>query len=272
MIGTIENNGTMAAEGFTAEDTEEISVGTYGEAREKEAAEAKEEAEAFEEQTEEGTPFDETEGEPEDEEKSDNVIRLPELPEFVGTTVSRATQKLTWERLHLHDGDKKEEASCYDSLLAGIDPASDDKVLNFLISECGKDEGFAEKVLLPHKSLKRCLKVFTETFAKYFEGYLASLPTANIGGRNVPVGCCDDETGFKVIKGYYLIDDREQVEKEKKEEEERKKKAAESKAKIAAAKKSKAKTEPKKDEKKEGGPKKENKTATDQIDLFTPWN
>ena len=176
-----------------------------------------------------------------------------QMPEFTGTTAEQAEQKLKWERAHMDD--KKKDPSVYDSLLAMLNPADNDRVLTYLIEECRKDEAFAAQVLLKHKSFKRCMKVFVDTFTHYFTAYgIANLQTAKIDGRNVPVGVATDEAGFAIVKGYYMLDDLEQVEKEKKEAEEKAKKDAENKKKIEEAKaKSKKKTDKKadKEEKKE---------------------
>ncbi len=176
-----------------------------------------------------------TEGEPKEEKKDEPKEEV--MPEFTGTTVERALQKLDWEFAHAGKKDSSKPASVYDQLLENAQPQNEDKVLCYLKDEVQKDEAFAERVLLPYKSFKRCMKVFVDVFTRYFNSYgLANCPTAQIGGRDCKVGVCTDEMGFSVIKGYYNLDDEEQVKKDEAEEKEKAKKAA-----AAAAKKTKAK-------------------------------
>lgn len=185
-----------------------------------------------------------TEGKKESEPEAKEDEKMPEL---TGSPAEKAEQKLKWERAHMDD--KKKESSVYDSLLAMLDPADNDRILTYLIEECRKDEAFANQVLLEHKSFSRCMKVFIDTFTKYFSSYgIANLQTTSIDGRDVPVGVATDEAGFTVVRGYYMLDDLEQVEKEKKEAAEKARKEAENKKKIAEAK-AKKKTEKKADTK-----------------------
>lgn len=201
------------------------------------------------------------------EEKSEAKAEEKEepMPEFTGTVSERAIQKLDWEFAHMGDkGKDKPKKSVYDSLLAEIKPQDRDRVLCYLKEEAAKDETLAEKILLPHKSFKRCMKVFIETFTRYFNAYgITNLPTVNVDGRSCPVGTCPDEMGFRVIKGYYFIDDEAQVKKEEKEEKEKAKKEKENKkAKTSAVTKPSTSTSTaKKDEKK---PAEKKKTAAEK--------
>lgn len=170
-----------------------------------------------------------------------------------------------------------------DEMIASVKPefkkimqAQMDLIFKELISWTKQDPEFEKKVLLNHKSMKRCMKFCADKAIGLREP--SDQEKADARNNNIsimtPVG---SDMLFEWIKEYYDKDDKAEVEKEKKAAIARKKSADKKKAvgkkkaasKETVSKKQEKKTaEKKEDTKAAGSPKKQDKFVNGQISMF----
>ncbi len=173
------------------------------------------------------------------------------------------------------NADKKQKVKIYssgeekliaeeDEMIASIKPefkkvmqAQMDLIFKELISWTKQDPEFEKKVLLNHKSMKRCMKFCADKAMGLREP--SDQEKADARNNNIPIMTpVGSDMLFKWIKEYYDKDDKAEVEKEKK--------AA---SKNTASKKQKKKSvEKKKDTKTTDSPKKQSKSVDGQISMF----
>ena len=137
-----------------------------------------------------------------------------------------------------------------------------DLIFNELIGWTKQDPEFEKKVLLDHKSMKRCMKFCTDKAMGLREP--SDEEKAAARNNNIPIMTpVGSDMLFEWIKEYYDKDDKAEVEKEKK--------AAVDQRKSADKKKADEKIKPvekKEDTKATGSPKKQDKFVNGQISMF----
>lgn len=170
-----------------------------------------------------------------------------------------------------------------DEMIASIKPefkkmmrAQMDLLFKELISWTKQDPEFEKKVLLNHKSMKRCMKFCTDKAMGLREP--SDQEKAAARNNNIPIATpVGSNMLFEWIKEYYDKDDKAEVEKERKGATAQKKSADKKKTvgkKKAAPKETVSKKQEKKPvEKKEdtkaaGSPKKQDKSVNGQISMF----
>lgn len=170
-----------------------------------------------------------------------------------------------------------------DEMIASVKPefkkimqAQLDLIFKELISWTKQDPEFEKKVLLNHKSMKRCMKFCADKAMGLREP--SDQEKAAARNNNIPIMTpVGSDMLFEWIKEYYDKDDKAEVEKEKKAATAQKKSADQKKAvgkKKAASKETVSKKQEKKPvEKKEdtkaaGSPKKQDKFVNGQISMF----
>ena len=151
-----------------------------------------------------------------------------------------------------------------------------DLIFKELVSWTKQDPEFEKKVLLNHKSMKRCMKFCADKAMGLREP--SDQEKAAARNNNIPIMTpVGSDMLFEWIKEYYGKDDKAEVQKEKKAAAAQKKTAGKKKAvekKKAAPKESVSKKQEKKPvEKKEdtkaaGSPKKQDKFVNGQISMF----
>lgn len=170
-----------------------------------------------------------------------------------------------------------------DEMIASVKPefkkimqAQMDLIFKELIGWTKQNPEFEKKVLLKHKSMKRCMKFCADKAMGLRE--LSDHEKAAARNNNIPIMTpVGSDMLFEWIKEYYDKDDKAEVEKEKKAATAQKKSADKKKAvkkkkaarKEAISKKQEKKpVEKKEDTKAVGSPKKQDKFANGQISMF----
>lgn len=170
-----------------------------------------------------------------------------------------------------------------DEMIASVKPkfnkimqAQMDLIFKELISWTKQDPEFEKKVLLNHKSMKRCMKFCADKAMGLREP--SDQEKAAARNNNIPIMTpVGSDMLFEWIKEYYDKDDKAEVEKEKKAATAQKKSADKKKAvekkkaapKEAVSKKQEKKpVEKKEDTKAAGSPKKQDKFVNGQISMF----
>lgn len=170
-----------------------------------------------------------------------------------------------------------------DEMIASIKPefkkimrAQMDLLFKELISWTKQDPEFEKKVLLNHKSMKRCMKFCADKAMGLRE--LSDQEKAAARNNNIPIATpVGSNMLFEWIKEYYDKDDKAEVEKEKKAATVQKKSADKKKAigkkkedpkEIVSKKQEKKSVEKKEDPKTAGSPKKQDKFVNGQISMF----
>ncbi len=170
-----------------------------------------------------------------------------------------------------------------DEMIASVKPefkkimqAQMDLIFKELISWTKQDLEFEKKVLLNHKSMKRCMKFCADKAMGLREP--SDQEKAAARNNNIPIMTpVGSDMLFEWIKEYYDKDDKAEVEKEKKAATAQKKSADKKKAvekkkaarKEAVSKKQEKKpVEKKEDTKAVGSPKKQDKFVNGQISMF----
>lgn len=151
-----------------------------------------------------------------------------------------------------------------DEMISSVKPefkkimqAQMDLIFKELISWTKQDPEFEKKVLLNHKSMKRCMKFCADKAMGLREP--SDKEKAAARNNNIPIMTpVGSDMLFEWIKEYYDKDDKAEVEKEKK--------AAPKK--TVSKKQGKKPVEQKKDMKAAGSPKKQNKFVNGQISMF----
>lgn len=125
------------------------------------------------------------------------------------------TAFLEGKRYYLIDGGNTEKiyATAKAKLLAEMfalkDPAFGDVIGNYLIS-CCQDSAFEEQILLPHKTLQRCIGYLME------QAYSMVSEEVKNSRQNTGIAVGSEQV-FHWVRDYYFVDDKEKAEKEAKE-------------------------------------------------------
>lgn len=170
-----------------------------------------------------------------------------------------------------------------DEMIASVKPefkkimqAQMDLIFKELISWTKQDPEFEKKVLLNHKSMKRCMKFCADKAMGLREP--SDQEKAAARNNNIPIMTpVGSDMLFEWIKEYYDKDDKAEVEKEKKAATAQKKSADQKKAvgkkkaafkETVSKKQEKKPVEKKEDTKAAGSPKKQDKFVNGQISMF----
>ena len=160
-----------------------------------------------------------------------------------------------------------------DEMIASVKPefkkimqAQMDLIFKELISWTKQDPEFEKKVLLNHKSMKRCMKFCTEKAMGLREPPEQEKAAAR--NNNIPIMTpVGSDMLFEWIKEYYDKDDKAEVEKEKKVAAAQKKTVGKKKS-EPKIKQEKKPVEKKEDAKAAGSPKNQDKFVNGQISMF----
>lgn len=164
-----------------------------------------------------------------------------------------------------------------DEMLASVKPefkkvmqAQMDLIFKELVSWTKQDPEFEKKVLISHKSMKRCMKFCADKAMGLREPSDQEKDAAR--NKSIPIVTpVGSDMLFEWIKEYYDKDDKAEIEKEKKEAASKRKSVEKKKAvpKENVSKKQEKKTvEMKEDTKAAGSPKKQDKFVDGQISMF----
>lgn len=164
-----------------------------------------------------------------------------------------------------------------DEMIASVKPefkkimqAQMDLIFKELISWTKQDPEFEKKVLLNHKSMKRCMKFCADKAMGLREP--SDKEKAAARNDNIPIMTpVGSDMLFGWIKEYYDKDDKAEVEKEKKAAADKKKAVGKKKAdpkETVSKKQEKKPVEKKEDTKAAGSPKKQGKAVNGQISMF----
>lgn len=164
-----------------------------------------------------------------------------------------------------------------DEMIASVKPefkkimqAQMDLIFKELINWTKQNPEFEKKVLLYHKSMKRCMKFCADKAMGLREP--SDQEKAAARNNNIPIMTpVGSDMLFEWIKEYYDKDDKAEVEKEKKAATAQKKAAGKKKTVLketASKKQEKKSAEKKEDMKSAGSPKKQDKFVNGQISMF----
>ncbi len=205
------------------------------------------------------------------------------VKEETDTKISEATkagqEEDKTENVKSHSSGEEKLIEEEDEMIASVKPefrkimqAQMDLIFKELISWTRQNPEFEKKVLLNHKSMKRCMKFCADKAMGLREP--SDQEKADARNKNIPIMTpVGSDMLFEWIKEYYDKDDKAEVEKEEKVATAQKKSADKKKAvgkKKAALKETVSKKQEKKpvEKKAAGSPKKQDKFVNGQISMF----